>query len=229
MRAARVIELSAWIAGMALLGAYAAARVSLEAARTAGVEAFRASGHVTGPANVASLPAVDQSLWSPQRIDAYQASVPNAGTPLGVLRIPALALEVPIRPGTSAANLNRGAAHIDGTAELDGHGNIGLASHRDGFFRSLKDVAIDDELVLELAGRERVFRVVELAVVSPGATTVLAPTPVPSVTLVTCYPFYFVGDAPQRYIVRAKLHEPAIAGPRSKPDVISTASERVIP
>lgn len=224
MRVTRVTELSAWIVGIALLGGYATARVSLDAAGAAGVESFRAAEHAVVSTGIASIPAVDQSLWSEQRINAYHAAAAGTGTPLGVLRIPALRLEVPIWPGTSEASLNLGAGHIEGTTELGGDGNIGLAAHRDGFFRSLKDIVIDDELVLELAGRERVFRVVGLAVVSPQATEVLAATPVPSVTLVTCHPFYFAGHAPRRYIVRAELLEPATAGKGSENTVKSNAS-----
>jgi sortase A len=122
-----------------------------------------------------------------------------------VLSIPALQLEVPIYPGVTETNLNRGAAHIEGTAALSQSGNIGIAAHRDGFFRKLKGIAIDDEVVLEAGGRTLRYQVVGISVVAPSEVSVLAPTATPSITLVTCYPFYFVGSAPQRYIVRAEL------------------------
>ena len=146
-------------------------------------------------------------------------------TPSGVLRIPSLDLEVPIYSGTSAANLDRGAAHIEGTSALGGAGNAGLVSHRDGFFRKLGDIAIGDELELETAGGRLSYRVVDLAIVSPRDVHVLAPTGTPSVTLVTCYPFYFVGHAPQRYVVRAERRLP-VARERSLANVRQLGASR---
>ncbi|HUF73952.1 MAG TPA: class D sortase [Gammaproteobacteria bacterium] len=210
MRVGRAVELSAWILGIALLGFHAAARLSFEHARVAGIEAFReasVSQPVSqSPAAVAE-PAVpvDQSLWSEQRIAAFAASVANTGPPEGVLTIPSLQLEVPVYSGTSEINLNRGAGHIEGTAPLSDVGNVGIAAHRDGFFRKLEDIAIGDEVGLEVRGRTLRYRVVDISVVMPSDVHVIAPTEIPSVTLVTCYPFYFVGAAPQRYIVRAEL------------------------
>ena len=213
MRVGR-IELCAWILGIALLGSYAGARMSFETARAAGVEAFDASTAASvrsqeAPANQGQTPSasfeVDQSLWSQERVRAFAGSPAAQGDVKAVLRIPALQLEVPVYSGTTDANLNRGAAHIEGTAALTGNaGNIGIAGHRDGFFRKLKEAAIDDELYLSLEGESLRFRIVELAVVLPHEVGVLASTDVPSLTLVTCYPFYFVGAAPQRYIVRAR-------------------------
>jgi sortase A len=214
MRIGRAVEMSAWILGIALLSFHAAARLSFERARVAGIEAFReasvsqpvsqAQAAVAEPA-VSREITVDQSLWSEQRSAAFAASVANAGPPEGVLAIPSLQLEVPVYSDTSEINLNRGAGHIEGTAPLSDVGNIGIAAHRDGFFRKLKDIAIDDEVSLEVHGRTLRYRVVDISVVAPSDVHVLASTEIPSVTLVTCYPFYFVGAAPQRYIVRAEL------------------------
>jgi sortase A len=223
MRVAVKIEFCAWILGIALLGSYAAVRASFETARAAGVEAFVASTVPSAPSPAApadqiqtSLASfeVDQSLWSEARTSAFADSAAASGYVKAVLRIPARQLEVPVYSGTTDANLNRGAAHIEGTAALSGHtGNIGIAAHRDGFFRKLKDVAIDDELHLAVEGQSLRYRVVDLAVVLPHEVGVLAPTDVPSVTLVTCYPFYFLGAAPQRYIVRAQLYDAPDNGP----------------
>lgn len=222
MRVGGRIECCAWILGIALLGSYAAVRAYFETARAAGVEAFVASAAASSSAATApsseappdqgeapfSSLEVDQSLWSEARMSAFAVARPAAGDVEAVLRIPALQLDVPVYSGTSDTNLNRGAGHIEGTAALIGQsGNIGIAAHRDGFFRKLKDVAIDDDIHLVLEGRSLRYRVVELAVVSPHEIGVLAPTDVPSVTLVTCYPFYFIGAAPQRYIVRAQLYD----------------------
>jgi sortase A len=110
---------------------------------------------------------------------------------------------VPVLEGTDDWTLNRAVGHIEDTATPGSSGNCGIAGHRDGFFRCLKDIANGD--VLELEGRDRVDRyVVERTwIVDPEDVSVLDPTPAPSITLVTCYPFYFVGSAPQRFIVRA--------------------------
>jgi sortase A len=156
-------------------------------------------------ARVDPPPPIDQSLWSSRRIRAFAASLANPGVPEGILRVPELQIAVPIYAGTSEINLNRGAAHIEGTAALGANGNIGIAAHRDGFFRKLKDIAIDADVYLDVESRSLRYRVVEISVVMPAEIHVLAPTDIPSITLVTCYPFYFLGDAPQRYIVRAEL------------------------
>ena len=217
MRVGGRIELIAWILGIVLLASYAAVRASFESARAAGVEQFVASAAESArapqaPADQNQTPfarfEVDQSLWSEERMSAFADSSAAPDDVKAVLKVPALNLEVPVFSGTTDANLNRGAGHIEGTAALIGPtGNIGIAAHRDGFFRKLKDVAIDDDIHLVLERRSLRYRVVELAVVSPHEIDVLASTDVPSVTLVTCYPFYFIGAAPQRYIVRAELYD----------------------
>jgi sortase A len=228
MRVRRSIEFSAWIVGVTLLGVYATARVSFERGRVAGIEAFREAPALNAVPRAASTDAesgallsmqIDQSLWSPQRVSAFAA---NPGIPQGVLSIPALELEVPIYSGATEFNLNRGAAHIEGTAALSQPGNVGIAAHRDGFFRKLKDIAIDDEIGLDAGGQTLHYRVVDISVVSPSAIHVLAPTATPSITLVTCYPFYFVGTAPQRYIVRAELADAPPAGTERSSETLQT-------
>jgi sortase A len=182
------------VLGVALLLLYAGGRVWAERARSNGVEAF----------HQASIRPPDQSLWSPQRIAEFADSAASAERPEGLLRIPSLQLEVPIYAGTNEIDLTRGAGHIEGTAPLSGTGNIGLAGHRDGFFRKLKDVVIGQAVEIEADGRSYRYHVVDIGIVSPSDVHVLSATDEPSVTLVTCYPFYFVGSAPQRYIIRAQ-------------------------
>ena len=82
-------------------------------------------------------------------------------------------------------------------------GNSGLAAHRDSYFRALKDIADGD--AIEIITRDSIvtYRVERTWIVSPTDVWVLDPTPAPAITLVTCYPFYFIGSAPQRFIVRA--------------------------
>lgn len=150
--------------------------------------------------------AVDFSLWGEKRVKAYKhALATRMGTPLAVLSIPRLRLDVPVFEGTDELTLNRGAGRIAGTAQLGEQGNIGIAAHRDGFFRSLKDVRPGDRIELAQLRHKFVYTVDNISVVGPSDVTVLQARPQPSLTLVTCYPFYFIGDAPQRYIVQASL------------------------
>jgi sortase A len=148
--------------------------------------------------------APDFTLWSPKRIKAWQDSLSQtAPSPLGVLRIERFGLEVPVLEGSDDWTLNRAVGHIDDTALPGTDGNIGIAGHRDGFFRGLKDIQAGDALALETLDGTSLYRIDRTWIVDPEDVSVLDPTPEPAVTLVTCYPFYFVGSAPQRFIVRA--------------------------
>jgi sortase A len=143
-------------------------------------------------------------LWSRNRIEGYQDSLGQHLAPtLAVLRIPRIKLEAPMLEGTADLTLNRGVGRIEGTSHLGENGNIGIAGHRDGFFRGLKDINLGDKLELEGPERTYIYIVDKLQVVDPHDVRVLRATSTPSLTLVTCYPFYFIGSAPQRYIVHA--------------------------
>ena len=148
----------------------------------------------------------DQSTWSSQRQAGYRESLAETfEAPPGVLEIPSLKLTVPIFAGTSELTLNRGVGWIEGTAMPGEDGNVGLAGHRDGYFRGLKNLKLGDTIEVQSVGRTVRYRVSSLEIVEPTDVSVLDPTDVPSITLVTCYPFYYVGSAPQRYIVRGTL------------------------
>jgi sortase A len=148
----------------------------------------------------------DQSTWSAQRQASYRESLAETfEAPPGVLEIPSLKLTVPIFAGTSELDLNRGVGWIEGTAMPGEDGNVGLAGHRDGYFRGLKNLKLGDTIEVQSVGRTLRYRVTELKIVEPTDVSVLDPTDESSVTLVTCYPFYYVGNAPQRYIVRGTL------------------------
>ena len=150
------------------------------------------------------------SLWDAKRITAYKQSLIGWKTaPLAVMRVERLGLRVPIFEGTGDLQLNRGAGWIEGTARPLERGNIGVAGHRDGFFRPLKDTKLGDRIELKTTESTTVYVVDEITIVSPQDVHVLQPRARPSLTLVTCYPFYFVGNAPQRYIVQASVVDQA--------------------
>jgi sortase A len=166
------------------------------------------------------------ALWSVQRIQAYKDSLfEKVDAPLAVLRIPKIQLEVPVFNGTDDPTLNRGVGRIAGTAQVGAGGNLGLAGHRDGFFRGLKDVAQGDMIELAHRGQTDVYVIDEIQIVSPEDVSVLKPTEAPSLTLVTCFPFYFVGSAPQRYVVRASLRNSSQSGESASKDPISTGNK----
>jgi len=151
---------------------------------------------------------VDYSLWSKERRRAHQESLAALkGAPVAVLTVGRLGIRVPVFDGTDDFALNRGAGWIAGTARPGQEGNVGIAGHRDGFFRGLKDVRTGDMLELATLQGVKHYAVDEVEIVTPDNVTVLQKRAEPSVTLVTCYPFYFIGDAPQRWIVHAALAE----------------------
>ena len=135
----RWIERIAWVVGFTLLGMYGGVRLWAEESRAQAVEEFRAM----------TVAPADQSLWSQQRVVAYAEAQRAGDAPEAVLRIPSLPLEVPVYADTSELNLDRGAGRIPGTAGLEQSGNLGLAAHRDGFFRKLKDADLGMEILLE--------------------------------------------------------------------------------
>lgn len=132
---------------------------------------------------------------------------PLAGGLLAVLQIPRLGVEVPVFEGTDDLTLNHGVGRIAGTALPGEPGNVGLAGHRDSFFRPLKNIRVGDAIQVETPGKTDSYVVERIDIVTPDDVEVLQPRSVPSLTLVTCYPFYYIGSAPQRYIVTASLQQ----------------------
>jgi len=201
-RKIRIVERLLLAIGLTLLTGWAAARFHGSIASDAAVRRF----HAQASASTGSSPAAgaDFAQWSPQRIRAYKDSLATEkNLPIAILHIPKINLEVPVFSGTDELTLNRGVGRIVGTAQIGQPGNIGIAGHRDGFFRGLKDVGRNDLVeLIELRRTER-YVIRKIEIVSPDDVSVLDATPVPTLTLVTCYPFYFVGSAPQRYVVTA--------------------------
>ena len=130
---------------------------------------------------------------------------PRTGTTLGRLEIPRLRVSAIVRAGSDARTLRLAVGHIGGTALPGEPGNIGLAAHRDTFFRRLGEIQANDQIRLVTREGTFIYRVQGTQIVEPRDTWVLRPTDVSAVTLVTCYPFRYVGSAPQRFIVRAEL------------------------
>jgi sortase A len=128
---------------------------------------------------------------------------PAEGSPVGEIVIPKLSLSAAILEGTGPATLRRAVGHVSGTAQPGKSGNICLAGHRDTFFRPLREISPGDEVELRFPGGTSRYRVAEIHTVDPDNVEVLQPTQDRTLTLITCYPFYFIGSAPRRFIVRA--------------------------
>jgi sortase A len=219
----RRVEKALFVVGLLLIGIYVAAslhrsiwsRIALwqfENARSAKAASVSegAASHTLDP---------DVRLWAPKRIQAYKESLTSKfSPPLGVLQIPKLQLVAPVFEGTDDLTLNRGLGRIEGTAPMGEAGNIGIAGHRDGFFRVLKDIQVGDTIELLVSNRAIRYRVRQIEIVTPEDTKVLVPTTDSELTLVTCYPFYFVGNAPQRFIVHASISGDNQSARTSMPD-----------
>ena len=208
----RTIERVLLATGLTLLSVWFAARFHRTISARTAIAEFEAE-NASEPPDGASVPvdpvlgaAVDLHLWSAKRISAYKDSIAKkADAPLAILRIPKINLEVPVFDDADDLTLNRGVGRILGTAQVGVSGNLGIAGHRDGFFRGLQNVAAGDVLELASPGHSDWYRVSQIQIVKPEDTWVLNPTAAPTLTLVTCFPFYFVGHAPMRYIVTAVL------------------------
>jgi sortase A len=215
--------------GAALLLVYAAAQIDAVRSRAHALEAFavarseHAAASTSAPAPATARASVpfeysrepNKALWSEPRIAAYRESTKLArDVPLGVLTISSVKLEAPIFEGTAELTLNRGIGRIEGTASVGAQGNLGLAAHRDGYFRALKDVHVGDTIDVQALASTTHYRVTEISVVEPTDVQVLAATDNATLTLVTCYPFYFIGEAPQRYIVKGVAESVASSAAR---------------
>lgn len=182
------------------------AEAQVAAGTSASMAAGRASDQQVSNREASNQQGVDFSLWGKNRIHAYLASLSlKVDAPIAVLSIPRLALRAPVFDGTDDLTLDRGLGRVDGTDRPGGEHNLGIAGHRDGFFRGLKDIRQGDAIEIERADGKDIYVVESTTIVDPSDVSVLEPGAKSSLTLITCYPFYFVGDAPSRFIVRASL------------------------
>jgi sortase A len=152
----------------------------------------------------ATLPPLPSSQGDADRARAESFGIDGrAGSPLGRIEISSIGLAAMITEGTDGKTLRRAVGHIPGTAFPGQQGNVALAGHRDTFFRGLQNIHKDDEITLTTLHGSYRYLVDSTQVVEPQDTAVLDNTVDPTLTLVTCFPFYFVGPAPKRFIVRA--------------------------
>ena len=219
----RWAEVSFLVTGVCLLAFFVAARVESYIASHSVLETY-SSVEATTPSSTDEIVAgntaekavaedPDFSLWNEVRIRGYTAAIPKrSGVPLAILKIPSIRLVAPLFDGTDSVTLNHAVGRIAGTAWPGEPGNMGIAGHRDGFFRGLKDVKQGDAIQLRTPRGTEIYTIDQIRIVEPHDVTVLQPQSVPSVTLVTCYPFYFIGSAPKRFVVTASLTQHAAVG-----------------
>ena len=143
-------------------------------------------------------------------------SAPAVGSVIGKLEAPSVQMTTTVLEGSDDATLSRGAGHIEDTPFPGQPGNIGIAGHRDTVFRPLRRIKVGDPLQITTADRTYRYRISKTLIVGPDDVYVLDPTARPTVTLVTCYPFEFIGHAPKRFIVQAELTD-AVAAETQRP------------
>jgi sortase A len=149
-----------------------------------------------------------------------ESSTSSKGTPavatdglIGRIEVPRLLLSAAVVEGIDKTTLRRAVGHIPGTALPGQPGNVGLAGHRDTLFRPLKDLRIKDEVQFSTLKGNFKYEVESLRVVNPDNVGVLAPSGENVLTMVTCYPFFYIGAAPKRFVVRARQVSPQTLAP----------------
>jgi sortase A len=134
-----------------------------------------------------------------------------AGGIVGMLDVPRLKLTTPVIQGDDDRTLQRAVGHLPDTPMPWEAGNSAIAAHRDGLFRPLKNVKVGDEIRFRTTREELRYRVTATSIVEPDDLSVLRPRSKAALTLITCYPFYYVGTAPQRFVVHAEREQSAPA------------------
>jgi sortase A len=125
------------------------------------------------------------------------------GDVLGRIEIPRIGLSVVVLEGTTSQTLQHGVGHIEGTALLGKSGNVGIAGHRDTYFRGLKDIRANDEIQIQTAAGITRYEVDWIQITVPSDVAIVSPATGSALTLVTCYPFHYIGAAPERFVVHA--------------------------
>jgi sortase A len=149
--------------------------------------------------------ALDQEIQAGGRsADSLTGRTVKEGDVLGRISIPRIGITVAILQGTKSKTLQLGVGHIRGTPLPGEGGNVGIAGHRDTWFRNLKDIHTGDDIQIETVAGSSQYKVDWVQIVAPNDMGVLAPSAESAITLVTCYPFYYVGPAPERFVVHAR-------------------------
>ena len=160
---------------------------------------------VAGP--VQQPTAIGRVDYSLRRSKHSFASLSSASI-IGRLSVPRLHLSAMVREGVDTKTLRLSVGHIPTTPLPGQAGNVGIAGHRDTFFRELKDLRAKDQIVFSTLNGNFKYEVESLTVVEPDNLAVLAPSSENTLTMVTCYPFSYIGSAPKRFIVRARQVSP---------------------
>ncbi len=196
---------------------------------------------------IAGLALIDWYIWSQARAILYQAyaswtfnrelhqidKTPQSAAPrlhrdelVGRLEIPRLGMNVMVREGEDEATLAEAVGHLPSTPLPGALGNVALAGHRDTFFRPLRKLRVNDRISIATLKGTYQYRVQSIRIVHPDDVSVLKASAEPTLTLVTCYPFYYVGAAPERFIVRARqVVGPGMPGP-APPDAPAASAHR---
>jgi sortase A len=162
-------------------------------------------------ANSAAFGDTNAPIGRPARKSAPRAGRMSPATVIGRLSIPRLHFSAMVREGTDRNTLQRAIGHIPATALPGQAGNIGVAGHRDTFFSGLKDLKARDEIQFATLDGDFKYVVESFLIVDPDDVGILASSPDNVLTLVTCYPFYYIGSAPKRFVVRARQVSPQTA------------------
>ncbi|MET0661417.1 MAG: class D sortase [Steroidobacteraceae bacterium] len=207
-RAAKWIERVCWVLGGVASLIWFGSIFDASEGRRSGIEQLHAASAI---ARADAQPAPDVSDWSATRLKHYREALSQRiAAPVAVLRIHSVGLEIPVFPDVRELYLNRGAGLIPGTQPPGLGGNLGIAGHRDGFFRALKDVRVHDVIELQTPRHVYTYRIDAIDVVDQSNASALSDTLEPTITLVTCFPFYYVGNAPQRYVVKGMLERSSL-------------------
>jgi len=159
----------------------------------------------------AGIVFADSHIYQAVEIQKFERTSPSPipriltdGDILGELQVPRLGLDAIVVQGDSTADLRRAVGHLSNSAMPGEWGNVALAGHRDTFFRPLRDVRLGDEIRFQTRERSFVYVVKSIEVVAPTDTRVLESSTGHDLTLLTCFPFHYVGPAPNRFVVRAR-------------------------
>lgn len=202
MSRAAKLELSLVAIGLCAVALAAAPAIEAKFAQTAYARAAQAH---PPPHSSTALCSADPFCFLTETYGTSSSDRAGVVHVIGALTVPSLHLDVPLLSSVGADALSRGVGHVPGSAQAGGLGNLVVAGHRDTFFRPLRYVRPGMDVFVQSPNGSYLYRVDRTEVVSPDNLKVLELGSRPELTLVTCYPFNFLGSAPKRFIVHAHL------------------------